>query len=97
MIGDIKEYGKLNINGFEVTLKFVNAGKINWFCSYVTLPNSEYLDESLLNYPTYREADTIGFDTAHAYNIEQPIERKLLDALHQAEGAIKRYLEINKK
>jgi len=86
-----QSFGKINIEGFEVEVVLLQDSKRKWFCSYVELPNSKILREDYLDYPTFREEDKIGFDTAHSYNEKQILYEKLWDALAQVERAIKKY------
>jgi len=58
------------------------------FCAYAELENSHILSDTFLGYPTYRHADWVGVDTAHAFNEGQTGAQKLASALHQIEGII---------
>jgi hypothetical protein len=89
-----KPWAKVNVNGFEVEIFMMERKTESYFCSYVTLPGSQIMNDSYLGYPTYREKDEIGFDTAHTRNIKMSPSEKLMDAINQAENAIKKYKEV---
>lgn len=95
---DRKFFGELNVAGRVVVITrcefSVNTSIAPWFCSYVHLPNSKEVLDERLSWPTFRKGSIVGFDTAHSYNDTMTEAQKLLDALSQAESAIKQYNEI---
>jgi len=89
-----QKFGEIVISGQTVDIFKVVSDRRDWFCSYVTLKNSAFLNESVLFFPTFREGNKIGFDTAHICNEGQTEAQQLMDAIRQAVNAINRWKEI---
>lgn len=88
------KFETINIMGYDVEIRKMNrsVNKIGFhFCSYVLLPNSKHLSDNFLGNPTYREGDTIGFDTAHAFCIDYSELDLFRSAIDQITHAIKKY------
>ncbi len=92
----VKKWDEININGYDVTIARNEGREVGqvWFCSYVTIKHSQYLDDSILCYPTFRDGDEFGYDTNHSYNDKQSEAEKLSDALRQAQDGIKEALKV---
>jgi hypothetical protein len=90
-------FSKFNICGQEVEVLKMQAAKMSWFCAYATLKNSSVLSDEFLGYPTFREGDKVGIDTAHSFNIDQTLEEKLASALHQIEYVIEKWKKAIKE
>jgi len=93
----IDRWAVYNIHSHEVTISKMKSGNSEWFCSYVTISGSKYLKDEYLNYPTFRDGDEFGYDTAHTYNDKQSLVEKLNDAVEQVQDGIERALEVLKE
>jgi len=69
----------------------------NWICAYTNLENAEDYTDEELGYPTYRNGETIGVDTAHFWNIGTSIKQKEKDARDQIKISIDCYLNTLKE
>ena len=61
--------------------------------SYVYIKGIEKFEDKVLGYPTHKETNIMGVDTAHAYNFTQTIEQRAEDSLRQIKDCIKCYLK----
>ena len=93
-----KPFGTVNICGFEVEIRKVSIVAFSsHFCAYAKLKGSKALSESDLGYPTFKQGDWVGIDTAHHFNMTQTEAEKLYDALIQIEGVIRAYQKAMKR
>jgi spore coat polysaccharide biosynthesis protein SpsF (cytidylyltransferase family) len=90
-------FAKFNICGVEVEVFKIQTKEQSWFCAYAILKNSNVLSDEFLDYPTFREGDKVGVDTAHSFNMEQTMEEKLASALHQIQGVIESWRKAIKE
>lgn len=87
----------IEIGGFIIGLARQDWKNHSHFCAYVNLKNAKFLNDEILNHPTFREGDTIGYDSAHSYNESMTIDEKLIDVLGQVAEGIKAYNKIINK
>lgn len=83
-----------NIDGYRV--KILRKGNIVfrdefWFCAYVTLPNSRFLNDETLHHPSYRFEDTVGVDTASIFDMDKTEWEMYGSALQEIEVIIHAY------
>lgn len=62
-----------------------------WFCAYVTLPNSRFLNDETLHHPSYRYEDTVGVDTASIVDVDKTEWEMYSSALQEIEEIIRAY------
>jgi len=76
----------------EILLRQIGNGKkVNW-TAYVELKNSQYLSDSYLGFPSYREGDVIGTDTDREKRWEKP-DMTLLTAIQTITNMIDLWLD----
>lgn len=80
-----------NIDGYIVEIHRKKAIDKFWFCAYVTLPNSRFLDDATLHHPTYRYEDKVGVDTASIFDEDKTEWEMYGSALREIEEIIHAY------
>lgn len=87
------------IKGYDVTfLRMTHLKSFGDFVNaYVKLPKSKKLSEEELGYPSWKDGDVVGVDTAHSFNETHNYQQRLLSAEHQIEYVITRYKEMIRK
>ena len=88
-----EKFGSIKLGDIEIHIRKHKSFKTTVFCAYTELKNSNILKENFLGYPTFRDGDIVGVDTAHSFNMKQTEAEKLLSAIHQIIFIIEKWKE----
>jgi hypothetical protein len=91
---------KIEIEGKEYLIFLVNIDRLSpqfpaYINAYTYIEGIEKIDDEFLDYPTYKDTNIIGVDTAHSFNESMTLDEKREDAIRQITDCIKSYLKLN--
>ena len=88
----------LNIAGHDVDIVERKLNGKQYYCLYVTLPDSQYLHTDFFGEFVWRgrnstgaDDNLIGIDTASIWLEERPMDEKLIEGIKQITNVINRY------
>ena len=87
----VEHFDKIEIEGYEITVRLVTMSDLRWLCAYVDLPGASEMSEKVWNWPHVSRVtgDTVGIDTIDL--LEAPLGDQAIFAGHQIAEVIRAY------